>query len=425
MVFFKDSANKAENVIQRYIKEVPAVGYELQSLRRETLADGMFLDFTENSLDVLEEMVRDAARGEQSAMKDEKSARTFMLRNRHVIGRVGAFLGCLVIENVGGTWLREEGGLVVAGIGEAGIQFDPFEAVIKAVISPGREPLKAQYAQLKEEIKGTGPRVRFRERVLDVLKRHIPGVRIGRLSGLEFWLMNGTRVHLGNLFTACAKVPEAAGEAIEGFVEAVTQMCRENGEVPGFEDACGRLFPVLKTRAFMSRPLRGGRPLSSGLAWEEFLGLLSETHISPYRSTGNCDLAVCFVLEGEGCFRFVRNEDVEKWCVPVKVVRNHALDNLADATAFMEHDFAQTRYGRAVIVNANDGYDASRILLPGLGDAFRAHLGEDFFVAVPCRDLLVAFENREGLLALMRQWIRDDAHLGAYGLTDALFICGA
>ena len=213
--------------------------------------------------------------------------------------------------------------------------------------------------------------------------------------------------------------------AIENFADAVVKLCRSDGGVPDFDSACGHLFPVLKTSAFMSRPLANGRQLSSELACEEFLGLLSETYLSPYWGGDNCDLVVCFALEGEGCFRFVSNEDVKKWRVPLQVVRNHALDNLADATAFLEHDFAQTRYGRAVIVNANDGYDAARILLPGLREAFKAHLGDSFLVAVPCRDLLVAFEKIKELLALMKQWIRDDAHMGAYGLTDALFICKA
>jgi hypothetical protein len=195
--------------------------------------------------------------------------------------------------------------------------------------------------------------------------------------------------------------------------------------MPDFREACGRLFPVLKTESFMNRPMDGGAPLSHGLIWEEFLELLSGTHLSPYAGANHCDLAVCFVLETEGCFRFIRKEDIVKWRVEKEDVRRHALENLASSTEFVEHDIAETRYGRAVIVNVNDGYDAARILLPGLREAFYPHLGESFLVAVPCRDLLVAFEHSEELLVMMKQWIRDDAHLGAYGLTDALFVCGA
>jgi uncharacterized protein YtpQ (UPF0354 family) len=164
---------------------------------------------------------------------------------------------------------------------------------------------------------------------------------------------------------------------------------------------------VLKTTAFLSRPLGSGTKLSDDLLWEEF----------------HCELAVCFVYDTGDCARFVRAEDVRDWDTSRDEVRWHALENLAASTALLEHGIAETRFGKAVVVNANDGYDAARILLPGLRDALVPHLGESFLMAVPCRDLLVAFEDRKELLALIRRQVREDAHLGAYGLTDELFVC--
>jgi uncharacterized protein YtpQ (UPF0354 family) len=395
-------------IISKYLVKLPAVGHELESFCRQLDDKGVRVDFTERSLGILDRVVRSAARGERSALKDTANAHSFMVRNRHIIGGVGTFLGCLVIENIGGLWEREEGGLLVGRIGRANMQFDPFQAVIKAIINPRKESLTAQYSQIKGEKDGTGPRVSFRDRVLAAMKSRISGVRVGRVSGFDVWLTNGTRVHIGNLYTTCAASPENADEAIQAFVEAVAGLDAESTELPCFKEASAHLFPVLKNRGFLEKPLGNGIRISGQLVWEEFL----------------CGLVVCFVFDGGGCYRFVRNEDLGQWSAGVEELRWHALANLEKLTRHLEHDCTETRHGRVIVINANDGYDAARILLPGLRSALSEHLGEVFVSAVPCRDLLVAFENKKKLIALMKQWVRDDAHLSAYGLTDSLFMCG-
>ena len=407
--FYKDNNSSVKKVISRYLAEVPAVGYEIANLYRELCSQGTqsSIDFTERSLGVLGEVVRSAVHGESDALDDTENTASFMLRNRHVIGRVGAFLGCVVIENLGGRWKREDGGLVVGRVGGANLEFDPFDAVIRAIIRPGLDSLESQYTLLKEEVEGRGPRMRFRDRVISVLSQRLKSTVVGRVSGFDVFLTNGTRVHLGNLYATCLRIPECESEAIDNFVGAVLSQAAADGEMPEFKDACGRLFPVLKTTAFLNRPLGSGTKLSDDLLWEGF----------------HCELAVCFVYDTGDCARFVRIEDVKDWEVSKGEVRWHALDNLAASTAFLEHGIAETRYGKAVVVNSNDGYDAARILLPGLRDALMPHLGESFLVAVPCRDLLVAFEDREQLLSLIRRQVREDAHLGAYGLTDELLVC--
>jgi uncharacterized protein YtpQ (UPF0354 family) len=407
--FYKDSDSSVKKVIGRYLAEMPAVGFEIASLCSEFCGRESkgSIDFTERSLEMLGELVSSAVHGEKDALSDTRNTDSFMLRNRHVIGRVGAFLGCVVIENLGGRWKREDGGLVVGRVGGANLEFDPFDAVIRAIIRPGLDSLESQYTLLKEEVEGRGPRMRFRDRVLSVLTERLKSTAVGRVSGFDVFLTNGTRVHLGNLYATCLRIPDSESEAIDNFVSAVLSQAAADGEMPAFREACGRLFPVLKTTAFLGRPLCSGTKLSDDLLWEEF----------------HCGLAVCFVYDTGDCARFVRTEDVKDWKASKNEVRWHALENLASSTALLEHGIAETRFGRAVVVNANDGYDAARILLPGLKDALLPHLGESFLVAVPCRDLLVALEDKTELLALIRRQIREDAHLGAYGLTDELFIC--
>ena len=126
-----------------------------------------------------------------------------------------------------------------------------------------------------------------------------------------------------------------------------------------------------------------------------------------------------------GCMRFVRTDDLKTWGVGEDELSWNAIKNLESFTGKLPIcEFGGESGGKAVAINANDGYDAARILLPGLHERLNGLLGESFLVAVPCRDLLVAFERKRELVTFMRPRIEEDANLGAYGLTDALFICG-
>ncbi len=378
----------------------------------EVLRDrGTEPDLGEQSLDVLARMLSRLPRDE-TGVSGQGGEKGFWLRNRHVVGRVGAFLGCMVVNNIGGRWEREGGGLVVGGIGPERAQFDSFEAVVRAAIRPESEGLQVQYEQLRLEAQGRGPRILFRTKVLEALERSLPSVRVGRVRGFDIWLTNGWKINLGNIFTTCISRPGRSGGAIEGFVSALMGLSIADWEMPGFEAAREKLFPVLKPRAFMQRPLGKGISASESLAWQDFCG----------------ELTVCFVYDdgASGCMRFVCDDDLELWGIGVDEVRARALDNLANATTESGmYELAVTRFGKAAVINANDGYDAARILLPGLHKSLRGHLGKSFFVAVPCRDLLVAFERKTRLLDLMKERIEEDANLGAYGLTDALFVCDA
>jgi len=407
LVFFSGNDDSVLRIVRKYKKLLPPVGYELENLCEELKEKGECIDFSESSLATLDGMVRDVALGESNAVKDSQEVHSFIFRNREAIGRLGTFLGCIVIENIGGRWQREDGGLVVAKTGGANVEFDPYQAVIRAIIDFRNESLESQYRRLGEEIRGRGPMARFRRGVVEEIERRIPGVKVGRISGLELWLTNGIKINLQNLYATCRRSPKSAGEAVGQFVGVVCSMESAGAEMPGFEEAAGSLYPVLKTSAFLKRGLGDGEKVAQQLVWDEFHGVL----------------VVCYVFERDGCFRFVRNGDLEKWSATVEKLHHHAIRNLEVCSLGLDHSIASTRYGSVIVVNANDGYDAARILLPGLRERLSPHLGESFVVAVPCRDLLVAFERNDGLLSFMKRWIRDDAHMGAYGLTDALFVC--
>ena len=49
----------------------------------------------------------------------------------------------------------------------------------------------------------------------------------------------------------------------------------------------------------------------------------------------------------------------------------------------------------ALVLNSGDGYDATRLVLPQVRDAFAAELGEEYLVGIPNRDFLIAFSQRD------------------------------
>jgi uncharacterized protein YtpQ (UPF0354 family) len=72
-----------------------------------------------------------------------------------------------------------------------------------------------------------------------------------------------------------------------------------------------------------------------------------------------------------------------------------------------------------------DGYDASRILLPGLHDHLCPHLGSPFVAGIPNRDILVCFRDQPQNVARVRGQIRHDYQTMPHQVTERLFLVTA
>jgi uncharacterized protein YtpQ (UPF0354 family) len=69
-----------------------------------------------------------------------------------------------------------------------------------------------------------------------------------------------------------------------------------------------------------------------------------------------------------------------------------------------------------------DGYDASRILLPGLHDHLREYLESPFLAAIPNRDILICFRNDGELIDRLRPQIQEDFKTMPHQVSDNVFL---
>ena len=94
-------------------------------------------------------------------------------------------------------------------------------------------------------------------------------------------------------------------------------------------------------------------------------------------------------------FSFFYLEQLIRWQLCAEDVDQIARENLDRYAPQMEVQIVESKEGgRAAIISEQDGYDAARLLLPGLYRRLAPQLGGDFFVATPARDMFVALSGR-------------------------------
>jgi uncharacterized protein YtpQ (UPF0354 family) len=122
-------------------------------------------------------------------------------------------------------------------------------------------------------------------------------------------------------------------------------------------------------------------------------------------------LVMCFVIDAPARLAYVTEELLEGWDQPLERVQEVAQDNLAGMQAQLELMVLRDANEKAVavIVNVQDGYAATRLVVPSIRDSFAEELGEDYLVGLPNRDFLVAFTERapETAASIIRQLKHD------------------
>jgi uncharacterized protein YtpQ (UPF0354 family) len=124
-------------------------------------------------------------------------------------------------------------------------------------------------------------------------------------------------------------------------------------------------------------------------------------------------LVLCFAVDEPSRVAYVTQERLERWDMPLERIQGVALDNLSAKQEGLEMAVLPGEDGRpfALVLNSGDGYDATRLVLPQVRDAFAAELGEEYLVGIPNRDFLIAFSQRDpGMAAGIARQVRQDYH---------------
>ena len=152
---------------------------------------------------------------------------------------------------------------------------------------------------------------------------------------------------------------------------------------------------------------------------ESFLQEQSE-HVAHLPFVQHTDIV--YLMEFDEVCMAVTEEHMVKWGTDLDDLDTLARENLAKFHPDLTIRVLQGEDGTAAMFNVGDGYDASRLLLDSLHDKLAPEMGGDFLVAIPNRDVFIAFplQPKEFVARLAKQVKRDYARL-PYPITDKLF----
>jgi hypothetical protein len=138
-------------------------------------------------------------------------------------------------------------------------------------------------------------------------------------------------------------------------------------------------------------------------------------------------LRVGIVADFPESYLYVRKEDLERWKIEDEEAHDIARNNLEDASRELGIQTAGEGNDIFLMISARDGYDAARILLPGLQEFIGSQLGETFRFGIPNRDFLICWQidcSESHHKQLRGQIIKDHSER-PYPLSPSLFVRNA
>jgi hypothetical protein len=117
-------------------------------------------------------------------------------------------------------------------------------------------------------------------------------------------------------------------------------------------------------------------------------------------------VATAVVIDGEKGYRYVRKVDLVQWKIGVDALFERALKNL-DAKSKAAKLQGSRGPDRFLAFEEKDGYDAVRLLLPGVRSEAAKLLGDPFLASIPNRDFLILWSAENG--AQFQQFARKKA----------------
>lgn len=217
----------------------------------------------------------------------------------------------------------------------------------------------------------------FRARVVEIIEREYPTVRPEVTSAWSLELVTpqgepvGT-IGLENLYRDCLLKAEAMGAIIRDYLDQLIESLGDVDDFQVYEKVRDRVLPMLKSEE-----------------WIANLPNLATTEFAP-------GLRMCFAIDSPTRVAYVSKEMVESWNVPLERVEEIAQDNLARKGSVEMMVLRDENEGVvALVINVQDGYDATRLVLPSVRDSFAEELGDEYLVGIPNRDFLIAFSERD------------------------------
>ena len=248
-------------------------------------------------------------------------------------------------------------------------------------------------------------REHFAQRVIGIVRKRFPLVRIARADQPFSLRLNGRTASLENLYRLSVLSPDDTKQHIERWA---VELLRDSEGTPdrfaSLDAIRDKLMPMVVSaevpELMASKILT--QPLIEGLA-------------------------VTYVLDGDRTIAYVPSDALDTWNLEVDELHELALGNLVKQSQQIQAHAAQDEEGNVnlILFQTLDEFDATRLLLPTLHEKLREHLGSPFAAAVPNRDILLCFRNDDENVTRIKRQVTDDYRSRPYQVSDALFLVTA
>lgn len=243
----------------------------------------------------------------------------------------------------------------------------------------------------------------YLERRLTLLE---DAVSVEGRDGTTLWLrVNGReiKINTGTFYDSYRNHPAELDTIVATMVRVLTEEL-PNREEQTYEELSERIYPMLKPISMLAAVRERGLPM---LIYRDFLA----------------ELIITYVVDEPRSVTFINEVHLERWSISVQDLHEQALANLRRRTA-EQVDYITTNEGdqRLFIFNSQDGYDATRLLLPDMLAEWARQLPGRIVIGIPNRDFLIAFSDaNDEILRNVAQQIQLDSVNRQYSLTDQLF----
>lgn len=222
------------------------------------------------------------------------------------------------------------------------------------------------------------PPEQFVQAVRAIIAARHPDVKVK--SELDFGLeceVGGkiSSLFLDNMYAQYRQAPGMLAQIVAQYLLVARPVADGAGEIC-WDEAKGRVLPLIKP--------------------DEYFHAIPDADVRENLVTFDAanGLRVVIVLDSEQTMRSVKKDELQGWGISMDQIRETALKNLATLTAPLWPEAVANAGQRGSFeFMTNDGYDASRIMLPDLYERVSRSLGcSRIIVTIPTRDILVAFD---------------------------------
>ncbi len=242
----------------------------------------------------------------------------------------------------------------------------------------------------------------FLEEVAAIIRAKFPLVKLEKNEADFALAVNGHWVAMENLYRISAENKNNLQRHVERWIVELLRAAEGTPDQRGtFDELKERIMPVVISAG--RRDVAGKQMVQQQILEGLFVG---------------------YAIDSKHTISYIPQDLFDSWKISLDELHEVALENLVTKSAILQAQAVPDDHGNVnlVLIQTLDGYDASRILLPGLHEHLREHLGTPFLSGIPNRDILVCFRNDPETLDRLAKQIKEDFKAMPHQVTDQVFL---